>query len=57
MKLIYEKSQTGRRSSAIPRYDGLPAPEIPEELRRSEPPRLPEVHELGLVRHFTGGIL
>jgi glycine dehydrogenase subunit 2 len=53
VKLIYEKSQSGRRSSAIPHYEGLPAAEIPEELRRSEPPRLPEVHELELVRHFT----
>ena len=53
VKLIYEKSQQGRRSSAIPRHDGLPAPEVPEELRRAEPPRLPEVHELELVRHFT----
>src|SRR3954471_4989455 len=53
MKLIYEKSQAGRRASAIPRYDDLPAPEVPEELRRSEPPRLPEVPEFTLVRHFT----
>ncbi len=53
MKLIYEKSQPGRRSSSIPRHDGLPPVEIPQELRRSEPPRLPEVHELELVRHFT----
>ena len=27
--------------------------EIPEELRRSEPPRLPEVPEFELIRHFT----
>src|SRR3954454_4397487 len=53
MKLIYEKSQAGRRASAIPRYDALPAAEVPEELRRSEPPRLPEVPEFTLVRHFT----
>ena len=53
MKLIYEKSQPGRRSSAIPQHGGLPAVEIPDELRRAEPPRLPEVHELDLVRHFT----
>ena len=53
MKLIYEKSQAGRRASAIPLHDGLPRPEIPQELRRSEPPRLPEVHELELIRHFT----
>jgi glycine dehydrogenase subunit 2 len=54
MKLIYEKSQAGRRASALPRYESLPAPpELPEELRRAEPPRLPEVPEFELVRHFT----
>ena len=53
MKLIYEKSQPGRRASEIPRADGLPEPELPESLRRSEPPRLPEVPEFELVRHFT----
>jgi glycine cleavage system P protein (glycine dehydrogenase) subunit 2 len=53
MKLIYEKSQPGRRASAIPRPEGLPYPELPEELRRAEPPRLPEVPEFELVRHFT----
>src|SRR4051794_20825370 len=53
MKLIYEKSQAGRRASAIPRYDDLPTAEVPEELRRAEPPRLPEVPEFTLVRHFT----
>jgi glycine dehydrogenase subunit 2 len=53
VKLIYEKSQPGRRASLIPRYDGLPAPQVPDELRRGEPPRLPEVPEFELVRHFT----
>jgi glycine dehydrogenase subunit 2 len=53
MKLIYEKSQAGRRASAIPRYEGLPVADVPEELRRAEPPRLPEVPEFELVRHFT----
>jgi glycine dehydrogenase subunit 2 len=28
-------------------------PEVPEELRRAEPPRLPEIAEPDLVRHFT----
>ncbi|MGH3056444.1 MAG: aminomethyl-transferring glycine dehydrogenase subunit GcvPB, partial [Gaiellaceae bacterium] len=38
----------------MPSYEGLPAPpEIPEELRRADPPRLPEVPEFELVRHFT----
>ncbi|MDE3190596.1 MAG: aminomethyl-transferring glycine dehydrogenase subunit GcvPB [Acidobacteriota bacterium] len=53
MKLIYERSQAGRRASVIPRPAGLPAPEIPDDLRRAEPPRLPEVPEFELVRHFT----
>jgi len=53
MKLIYEKSQPGRRASSIPRPEGLPEPEVPEGLRRAEPPRLPEVPEFELIRHFT----
>jgi hypothetical protein len=31
----------------------VPVPEIPAELRRSEPPRLPEIAEPDLLRHFT----
>jgi len=53
VKLIYEKSKPGRRASAIPHYGNLPATEVPEELRRAEPPRLPEVPEFELIRHFT----
>jgi glycine dehydrogenase subunit 2 len=53
MKLIYEKSQPGRRASSLPRHEGLPAPELPEGLRRSEPPRLAQVPEFELLRHFT----
>ena len=53
MKLIYEKSQAGRRASVVPRPEGLPVADVPEELRRGEPPRLPEVPEFELVRHFT----
>jgi glycine cleavage system P protein (glycine dehydrogenase) subunit 2 len=53
MKLIYEKSQPGRRASAIPRPEGLAAVDVPEELRRAEAPRLPEVPEFELIRHFT----
>ncbi len=52
MELIYEKSQPGRRAGRVPSYD-LPVPEIPAELRRETPPRLPEVPENELVRHFT----
>jgi glycine dehydrogenase subunit 2 len=52
VKLIYEKSQAGRRASALPRPDLPPAP-LPDELRRARPPRLPELSEPELVRHFT----
>src|SRR3990172_5857927 len=52
MELIYEKSQRGRRAGSVPRND-LPVPEVPAELRRKRPPRLPEVSESELVRHFT----
>jgi glycine dehydrogenase subunit 2 len=52
VKLIYEKSQPGRRGGEPPRYD-LPRVEVPEELRRTEPPRLPELAEPEILRHFT----
>ncbi len=52
MELIFEKSQPGRRASTTPRHD-IPVPEIPEELRRRRPPRLPELSEPELVRHFS----
>jgi glycine dehydrogenase subunit 2 len=52
VKLIYERSQPGRRASRLPRPD-LPVPEVPAELARSEPPRLPEIAEPELLRHFT----
>jgi glycine dehydrogenase subunit 2 len=52
VRLIYEKSQSGRRGATLPRYD-LPAAEVPEQFRRGDPPRLPELPEFELVRHFT----
>ncbi len=53
MKLIFERSQPGRRGGEPPRYEGLPHVEVPEELRRAQPPRLPEVAEPEILRHFT----
>jgi len=50
--LIYERSQAGRRGLAVPRPD-LPVPELPDELARKEPPRLPELAEPEVLRHFT----
>jgi len=52
VKLVFEKSQPGRRASSLPRHD-LPVPELPEELRRERPPRLPELAEPEVVRHFS----
>jgi glycine dehydrogenase subunit 2 len=52
MKLIFEKSKPGRRAAAVPKPD-LPVPELPEELRRQQAPRLPEIAEPEIVRHFT----
>ena len=52
MKLIFEKSQPGRRGLAIPRPD-LPVPDLPPDQRRSVPPRLPELAEPEVLRHFT----
>ena len=50
--LIFDYSRPGRRATAQ-----APAAEagadIPAAFRRREPPRLPEVSELGAVRHFT----
>jgi glycine dehydrogenase subunit 2 len=51
VKLIFEKSQMGRRGLAIPRPD-LPVPELPGNQRRSVPPRLPELAEPEVLRHF-----
>jgi glycine dehydrogenase subunit 2 len=52
MELIFEKSRAGRRASSLPHRD-LPVPELPAALRRAAPPRLPELAEPDLVRHFT----
>jgi glycine dehydrogenase subunit 2 len=53
MKLVFERSRPGRRAGRIPRLAELSPPEVPEELRRERPARLPEVPEIELVRHFT----
>jgi glycine dehydrogenase subunit 2 len=52
VKLIFEKSQSGRRASSLPKPD-VPAAEIPAHLRRAAPPRLPELAEPEVLRHFT----
>ncbi len=52
MKLIFEKSREGRRCAAPP-PSKAPAVEIPKTYARSECPRLPEIAEVDLVRHYT----
>src|SRR5436190_21975909 len=52
MKLIFEKSQPGRRGGELPKPD-VPAADVPPELRRAAPPRLPELAEPEILRHFT----
>lgn len=50
MKLIFEKSVPGRRSSLLPPCD-VPAFELPES--RQEPLELPELCENDVSRHYT----
>ena len=52
MKLIFENSQPGRRGGGPPHYD-LPPAEVPDDLRRADAPRLPELAEPEVLRHFT----
>ena len=51
MKLVYEKSQPGRRASTLPQ-SGAPLGDVPADLRRARPPRLPELSEPEILRHF-----
>jgi glycine dehydrogenase subunit 2 len=51
---IFEKSRTGRRAFVAPELD-VPRDEdaLPERFRRAQPPRLPEVSEPEIVRHYN----
>ena len=52
--LIFEKSVAGRRGYRLPASD-VPSTigELPARFRRIQPPGLPEVSEVDLIRHFT----
>jgi len=53
---IFERSKPGRRAFVAPALDVPERPLdelLPAELRRSEPPRLPEVAEPEIVRHYN----
>jgi glycine dehydrogenase subunit 2 len=51
--LIYEHSRPGRRAGGQTPVSAPLADDLPAELLRVEPPRLPEVSELDVVRHYT----
>ena len=51
-KLVFELSREGRRGYTLA-GNGLPCPEIPENLKRESPLPLPEVSEPDVVRHYT----
>ncbi len=52
MRLVYERSRPGRRGGRVP-DPGVETAQVPAGLRRAAPPRLPEIAEPDLVRHFT----
>ncbi len=55
-RTIFEKSRPGRRAAALPAAE-VPEPPleelIPADLLRDQPPRLPEVAEPEIVRHYN----
>ncbi|MBK1733737.1 glycine dehydrogenase (aminomethyl-transferring) [Halorhodospira abdelmalekii] len=51
--LIYDISRPGRRAFAQAPYREPSADSLPRRFRRQSPPRLPQVSELEVVRHYT----
>jgi glycine dehydrogenase subunit 2 len=53
---IFEKSSAGRRAAVLPPLD-VPAQPledlVPKHLLRAEPPRLPEISEPEIIRHYN----
>ncbi len=52
LPLIFERSHVGARASDLPALD-VPITPVPEALRATTPPALPEVGPLEVVRHYT----
>ena len=52
MKLIFEKSVPGRGMKYLPKCDVEEVP-LPVELSRETPPKLPQISETDLSRHYT----
>ncbi len=56
-RTIFQKGAPGRRAFVCPAMDVPPVDVgelLPERFRRSQPPRLPEVSEPEIVRHYVG---
>jgi len=56
-RTIFQKGAPGRRAFLFPELDVPPVDVgelLPERFRRKEPPRLPEVSEPEIVRHYVG---
>lgn len=52
MKLLFERSRTGRKSDLLPACD-VPTVAFDDEMLRSGQPRLPELSEVDVARHYT----
>jgi glycine dehydrogenase subunit 2 len=55
-RTIFQKGAPGRRAFVCPELDvpQLPPEALPQRFRRAAPPRLPEVSEPEIVRHYVG---
>jgi glycine dehydrogenase subunit 2 len=58
--VLFELSQPGQRGVLVPEVEskireevGYVVDELPESLRRSTPPKLPELSQLHVLRHYT----
>lgn len=52
MKTLFERSAPGRRTFLLPKSD-FPVKEIPQKQKRVSAPRLPEMSEVAIGRHYT----
>lgn len=52
MKLLFERSVPGRRAALVPKLD-VPAAAYDASLLRNTAPRLPELSEVDLSRHYS----
>ncbi|MEG1779396.1 MAG: aminomethyl-transferring glycine dehydrogenase subunit GcvPB, partial [Oscillospiraceae bacterium] len=53
MKLIFEASKDGRGCTLMPKCD-VPQVALPQRMQRTAPPRLPQMAETDISRHYTG---